>query len=239
MNRRGMTMLEIMMALMIVGVAMFGILSTVNTTSQLMGQEKVLWARTRILNSLASIAGMPATIRASMFQNIENIPLTACVNGGGDNPPCAHLGPYQPFRLYLPMVDRVSQWEIVTSGAVAGTPHEPIRYNSKGESCDTKTDACPQDRWPIEAFTEFSASCPPIFDPIYDDILRNGNPYYGPIHPAGLAVPAECPAARFIKVRLTIRSTNQDSRRFMAFKPFVKVFAIDVERIQARVAASP
>ena len=197
-------------------------------------RQRLLSTRARVIENLTRISGMPAAIRASLH-DAANGDLKRCAKGTGE--PCLGDVQFRGFRLYLPFVEFMPDGRtLLVSGAITGTTDHPIRYDYRGGVCDTHAAACPPEDYPIEVTTEFSAVCPPAFHEMYDDDLRGGQPYFGPIFSAGLQVPKSCDWARYIKVRLTIKPSDDSDIRpglvsSVNFKRFEKVQGIDAQTI--------
>ena len=241
-NPQGFFLTEFLIAVVMLGILVVCGMSTLSYIHTFIQQQRVTSTRNRVADSLTRLAGMPSSIRASIYQHPENAPLAACVKkeetapGGAGPSPASVFSCIQAtamttgtsFRLYLPFLEQIPGGTILTSTAVSGTSQNPIRYNMNGELCDTLYEPCSAQDWPIEVVTEFTAQCPPIFDPVYDQSLRGGQAFYGPIYPAGLVVPSTCPQARYVKVRIQVRSSTSTTEPVIAFKPIDKTLEVDV-----------
>jgi hypothetical protein len=230
-NDRGLSVVGAMMVTATLGIVLFTLVNIVHGAHLALELYQIARARTQLMSLLMDQAGMPAAIRSGLYGQEENAVLEGCVNGGT----CIHRSGFQPFRLYYPIVGRMpGTTTLLTSSPLTGTRQRPMRVNSKGSFCDTALTECPIDSWPIQIVTEFEAVCPAWYDSIYDP-LRGGEPYFGPIEPAGLVIPAQCPRARFIRVRVRIEPSTENGviSKKALFRAFIGETEVDVQRIVA------
>ena len=230
-------MVELVIAFAILAVAIMGSMEIVMQSDTASVNQKVLATRSRIIENLTNLAGLPASIRASVLEHDENERLELCVYGWwclGETP--TNEREPIPFRLYVPFIERQANGDLMTGTVLTGTPEQPIRYNYMGQICDQSVTECPIDNYPLEAFTEFTAVCPPVFDDSYNWSLRQGRPYYGPIFPDGLVPGDQCGIARYLKIKLTVRpSQDRAGRRpakIVSFPPYEKTLTVTVREVR-------
>ncbi len=204
MNQRGVTLIEVMVGLAIIVLALGVYNGLADYSERIMANQQLKWTGQRMTTSFMKMAGLPSTIRSSLVNHPENNEVAACIFSTS---PCLNLAPSKSIRLYLPFIEPVGPYEFISVGAITGTREAPMRYNALGEVCDTLVKTCPEADWPIEVFTEYNFTCPPLFDKVYDDSLRGGKKYFGAIYPDGLVVQPECPKPDQIRIYLTVQST--------------------------------
>jgi type II secretory pathway pseudopilin PulG len=216
-NQAGSSLIEALVAVAIFGFLFASGASLLSYGGAKLGQQRLKETRSRLVATLKRVAGTPAALRSAAVADpsIEpfNDQVRACVNGGNWTIPCNNRnidGNYLPFRMYLPMVantqDSWGQFALKTSGAITGIPLRPMRYTAMGRTCDSAIYPCPPKDFPIEAFTEFLPICPPLFEAYYREWTNE--PLPNPVYPDGLKPIAQCPFARYMKIRLTIRPSD-------------------------------
>lgn len=233
MNRKGMSLIEVMVAIAILSVGTLALFISIDSLNKIAQRQKTKMAALRLNVTLTDLISLPATIRSASSQ--DNVPGMDLVwkqlRGWAKSD---HLGPFLPLPLYLPHVEKVGA-SFVTGGQISGTPDAPLRYNVQGASCDPSYEVCPADSWPIEVFTEHNFSCPPLFHKGYDDWLRDGYQFEGPIYPDGLAIPAACISKSAVNIRLTIRESvdpGQSPKGLM--KPMEEIITLSLSTIRER-----
>ena len=216
----GFALIEAMIALGILISLFAGSTAIVSFASHQTSSARLTTTNQRLAQTLYRLAGTPAALRASAAADPKLEPynnyFTVCLNGGDGTQPCVNKNldkdghsHYYPFRLYLAtVVNTVSSsngYGLKTSGAVTGTEKFPIRYDANGESCDTSLGLCPEDKYPMEAFTEFLPICFDSWTSYWHDF---GDPKPAePIYPNAFIPHDTCWCAHFMKIRVTVRAS--------------------------------
>ena len=217
-NQRGLSLLEPLIAIALLSILIVPASAIISYCSERLVRDRLTMSKTRTLDLLVRIAGMPAALRAASQADDEVEPyngyfkrcllqestsFSICYNRN-------NTGDYYPFRLYLPVTTNKALpsggMGFITSGAVTGTPTYPIRFSAGGDPCDTSTSQCATDQYPIEAYTEFLPICPSAIEAYYY-VWTNVKPA-GPIYPNGLNPLPTCYNAKYIKVKVTVRLSD-------------------------------
>jgi len=234
-NQRGLSLVEILIALAILTGCALALALVVNHVNILMQRQQLRWAVDRVTTSLFQLTVLPATIRASLSDSestqIKNIYYQTRGWLSAD-----HHEAWKPIRLNIPLIEKTGT-TFISGGQFTGTRDFPMRYNAKGEMCDLQFAPCPAPLWPIEVFTEYNFSCPPLFSRTY-----NGPPWRalgvefdGPLYPTGLVIPAFCRLKTQMNIQLTIRESEDAGLQPTGlFRPIVEIFSIPTRDINLR-----
>lgn len=222
-NENGFSLLEVCMALVIIGTLFIGMSAGLTHLQAANKHEQTKLYASRIVVSLTHLVSLKSTIRASTLSELPANQLFAdqlyreesALHLNGD-------GSFTGVALFLPLV-AIQGGVFVSGGQITGPPESPVRYNLNGDSCNTALEICEALQWPIEAITEYNFACPSLFHPSYDGSQRGGQPYYGPIYPDGYRPHTECEFKAQLNVRLTIRESRDSATA--AFHGFFKEFS--------------
>lgn len=217
-NQRGLSLLEPLIAIALLSILIVPASAIISYCSERLVHDRLTMSKSRTLDLLVRIAGMPASLRAASQADEDIEPyngylkrcllqespaFSICYNRNNN-------GDYYPFRLYLPVTTNknlpTGGMGFVTSGAVSGTRTYPMRFTAGGDPCDTSTSQCSTEQYPIEAYTEFLPICPSPIEAYYY-VWTNVKPP-GPIYPNGLEPMATCYNAKYIKIKVTVRLSD-------------------------------
>jgi prepilin-type N-terminal cleavage/methylation domain-containing protein len=153
----GFTLLEVMVAMGLGIIFFLGSLNFIQMNSAASTLNRTISSRARILAGIRSVAGMPASLRASMRAMSSksepvNLGLRNCV--GGVNPKDCKNGHNYSLTLYLPEVILDPVTKVATSLIPITAP--PARFDTFGQSCSKLSAACP-----LVVSTTFTPQCPP------------------------------------------------------------------------------
>lgn len=205
-NQRGITLIDSLIGIVLLGASAMALATLIHFLNQAMARQQVKWTSERISATVIEMVSLPATLRSSISQTDteEARTLFRELRGWKSS---RHLGPWTGMRMYLPFVDKTGPASFVVGGVITGSPSYPVRYNLRGEVCDTEIASCLPADWPVEAVTEYNFSCPPLFHSTYDDTLRGGLPFADAIYPDGLVIPNRCIGKGNINIRVTVRES--------------------------------
>jgi prepilin-type N-terminal cleavage/methylation domain-containing protein len=161
-HEAGFTLIEALVTISVLGILITtSILFLSDAQTSLKVHEQPI-TRTRMIQSLINIMGMPASVRASAIQAGTTSRLYLCAREGG----CNSADPTTDLSLYLPVMTEYPLGSISTSGRISGPPSDPVLYNLDGVACDPAAKTCLPTEYPIAVSTQFDAICPPQFDVI-------------------------------------------------------------------------
>ncbi len=204
-HQRGFGLIEVLVAVVILGAAVLALASITHYVSNLMIRQQTKWTAERIATTVIELASLPATIRSTVSQSLQSPSreFFLQLRGRKLGP---HHGPWIPLALNLPFVD-VSSTPALSGGPMTGTVDFPMRYNLKGQGCDMELSQCPAELWPIEVLTWHRFSCPPLYHKTYNSTRPVPGPFIGPIYPTGLVIPAECRTKSQVNIQIVIRES--------------------------------
>lgn len=228
-NQSGLTLIGVCIGIAIFCFLFLVILASINTVDTSLSQNRLLATKDRILSSVRSLAGMPASLRNAMMASDNtgaavNTGLLACAGGNPANS-CLNNNQY-PLILYSPVltfVGAVPQSVQPISSAIGGAGLV-LRFSAYGVPCATLGPECP-----LLVFTAFKPTCGPA--------LRN------PLIPVNLSMftpQAKCTVADSIEVIYQV----QLDPALVATNPELAIFAstitgtvtVPVELISGNVA---
>ena len=163
MNKRGFSLLQVMIALALVSAFVFLGMQMSASVNQQLSLGRKTGTKSRILASIREVASLPASLRMSMRASIDGVAvnpeLLACVGGNPAN--SCKSKTVHPFTLYSPILQREPDGTILGGQALtapADSP-EPLRIDVFGSPCKDASPDCP-----FLISTSFQAQCGPPLD---------------------------------------------------------------------------
>ena len=162
-NQSGLTLLAVSIGIAVFSSLFFLILASINSVDTTLSQNRLLATKDRIISSVRSLAGLPASLRNSMIASDNtgvpiNPGLLACAGGNPTNA-CVHKNQY-PLVLFSPVLTFVGglpQSVQPISSAINGAG-PPLRFSTFGVPCTVAGPDCP-----LLVFTAFKPTCGPPF----------------------------------------------------------------------------
>jgi Tfp pilus assembly protein PilV len=224
-SNRGASIVEVLISMVIFALTAAVVTGIFSFASINLKRLRLNATRVRIVESMAQIAGSAAALRASSLAPSSSEPFNNyfdnCATGGDWSQICYHKnqnGAYSGFRMYLPAMENITtadgSLDLITSGAVTGTPDYPMRFSAVGVPCDTSQQTCAPEQYPIEVISEFLPYCPTLFEgrarlastpgnPEWD--VQLPSPAFSMTSPDAYQYFSNCWAAQNIKVKITVR----------------------------------
>ena len=228
-NQSGLTLIGVSIGIAVFSSLFLLILASINSVDSSLSQNRLLATKDRIISSIRSLAGMPASLRNAMIASDNtgaaiNPGLLACAGGNPANA-CSHKNQY-PLVLYSPVlifVGGVPQSVQPISSAINGVG-PLLRFSAFGVPCTTVGPECP-----LLVFTAFKPTCgPPFRDP------------FAPVDLTMFSPQANCTVADSIEVIYQVQldpalvATNPELAIFAS--PVTGTVSVPVELISGNVA---
>ena len=228
-NQSGLTLVAVCVGIAIFSSLFLLILASINSVDTNLSQNRLFATKDRIITSVRTLAGMPASLRNSMIASDNsgasvNPGLLACAGGNPANS-CIHKNQY-PLVLFSPVLTFVGglPMSVQPISSAINSAGPPLRFSAYGIPCTTLGPECP-----LLVYTAFKPTCGPAFrDPFL------------PVDLTMIVPQATCTIADSIEVIYqvtldpTLLATNPELSIFSS--PVTGTVSVPVELISGNIA---